>query len=344
MSYQVLTMNRPALVISLLVLVGVAQRAAGHGDAIKIGETSGRLTVGHVANSFPPLVFGEDDADGLPEEDITSLPPPELETIIFWRLPGLEIRGLNDASSLSIEPRLRPVTGSPTNETRLVWFWNPATQLVEPSSADMFLIGTAPRFTILPAVDPGSAAPFLLANSLTGQQGFHNHGLLAYALDNDPSAPLGVYGFFARFVSNQYEPSEEFLIVFNSGAAFADMVPAAAAISAAATSLPGDFNHDGTVDAADYTVWRNDALGPEKYTEWKTHFGQLSGNQANGAGQGAGVVSAVVPELASLILMAGMWACGACVFTRIMRRESVCRPELPPGNRPRFACVDYNVG
>ena len=26
----------------------------------------------------------------------------------------------------------------------------------------------------------------------------------------------------------------------------------------AVPSLPGDFNHDGTVDAADYVVWRKD--------------------------------------------------------------------------------------
>jgi len=41
---------------------------------------------------------------------------------------------------------------------------------------------------------------------------------------------------------------------------------------------PGDFNHDGTVDAIDYTVWR-DGLG-SRYTEadysmWKTNFGEI---------------------------------------------------------------------
>ena len=42
-------------------------------------------------------------------------------------------------------------------------------------------------------------------------------------------------------------------------------------------ALTGDFNHDGTVDAADYTVWR-DGLGNaytlEYYIAWKSHFGQ----------------------------------------------------------------------
>lgn len=43
------------------------------------------------------------------------------------------------------------------------------------------------------------------------------------------------------------------------------------------TALPGEFNADGIVDAADYTVWR-DGLGtiysPDDYDAWKAHFGQ----------------------------------------------------------------------
>lgn len=65
-----------------------------------------------------------------------------------------------------------------------------------------------------------------------------------------------------------------------------------------ASTLPGDFNHDGTVDAADYTVWR-DGLGDEydqsDYNDWKSHFGQS---------QGAGAAStAAVPEPATVVLL-----------------------------------------
>ena len=42
------------------------------------------------------------------------------------------------------------------------------------------------------------------------------------------------------------------------------------------TTFSGDFNHDGTVDAADYLVWR-DGLGSadtlEDYADRKVHFG-----------------------------------------------------------------------
>ncbi len=48
-------------------------------------------------------------------------------------------------------------------------------------------------------------------------------------------------------------------------------------------ALAGDFNGNGIVDAADYTVWR-DGLGttysPSDYAIWKSHFGQT----ANGSG------------------------------------------------------------
>ena len=37
--------------------------------------------------------------------------------------------------------------------------------------------------------------------------------------------------------------------------------------------LPGDFNHDDRVDAADYVVWRNSAGTFEDYEIWKGAFG-----------------------------------------------------------------------
>jgi hypothetical protein len=75
-------------------------------------------------------------------------------------------------------------------------------------------------------------------------------------------------------------------------------------------AVAGDYNGNGIVDAADYTVWR-DHLGqtftlPNRdstnsgpinsadYTFWKTHFGNTSGSGAGQAGS--------VPEPTSLIL------------------------------------------
>ncbi len=77
----------------------------------------------------------------------------------------------------------------------------------------------------------------------------------------------------------------------------------------AATSVPGDYNNDGTVDAADYVVWRdnrntvnvlpNDPFGPivdvAQYDLWKKNFGVTVISPALGA--------AAVPEPSTLLLV-----------------------------------------
>jgi hypothetical protein len=76
--------------------------------------------------------------------------------------------------------------------------------------------------------------------------------------------------------------------------------------------LPGDFNDDHVVNAADYTVWRN-GLG-SNYTEadygvWKDHFGETDGT---GAGSAGTISSLSVPEPAALAsLMIGLAAAAA---------------------------------
>ena len=82
--------------------------------------------------------------------------------------------------------------------------------------------------------------------------------------------------------------------------------------------LAGDYNGDGTVDAADYTVWRNNLggdaaaladgsrdpmnTGPidgDDYTFWKNNYG----NTSEGAGSLAGLAGSVVPEPATIALV-----------------------------------------
>jgi hypothetical protein len=73
--------------------------------------------------------------------------------------------------------------------------------------------------------------------------------------------------------------------------------------SAVPPPLPGDFNNDGTVDAADYITWRI-GLGTT-YTDadfdlWRAHFGET--NIASGAA--ASFSSNAVPEPTSLLMLA----------------------------------------
>jgi probable HAF family extracellular repeat protein len=62
-------------------------------------------------------------------------------------------------------------------------------------------------------------------------------------------------------------------------------------------SLPGDFNHDGSVDAADYVVWRKGvgvAPTPDNYNLWRANFGQTAGSGSGATGFDSAI--ATVPE------------------------------------------------
>jgi len=60
-------------------------------------------------------------------------------------------------------------------------------------------------------------------------------------------------------------------------------------------ALDGDFNVDGTVDAADYVMWRKTGMPANGYNLWRTHFGRT-------AAGGGGTANAGVPEASSCIL------------------------------------------
>jgi T5SS/PEP-CTERM-associated repeat protein len=71
--------------------------------------------------------------------------------------------------------------------------------------------------------------------------------------------------------------------------------------------LPGDFNDDGSVDAADYVMWRKLDLGSAAYNTWREYFGRTA---PIGSG---GVAEATVPEPAAIVLilvgMLGLYPC-----------------------------------
>jgi autotransporter-associated beta strand protein len=77
----------------------------------------------------------------------------------------------------------------------------------------------------------------------------------------------------------------------------------------------GDFNGDGTVNAADYVVWRKRLGTQDEYNAWRTHFGQSS---AGGNGTGA-TANATVPEPAILTLL----LFPSAAFSAINRRRRV---------------------
>jgi hypothetical protein len=76
-------------------------------------------------------------------------------------------------------------------------------------------------------------------------------------------------------------------------------------VSAAPLIESGDFNADGTIDAADYVVWRKTDGTQTGYDTWRAHFGE-----AAGSGSGAGANSSV-PEPSTLVTLVPA-AAGVC--------------------------------
>jgi hypothetical protein len=113
-------------------------------------------------------------------------------------------------------------------------------------------------------------------------------------------------------------------------------------VSLVPDGLPGDYNDDGNVDAADYVVWRknqgttnplpNDpdggTIGNEQYDTWLTNFGSSTGGGSLAAGPTA------VPEPSSLALLIGMAVAG--LPNRRRRTRLSLRAHINP-NRPNVS-------
>ena len=231
--------------------------AYGHGTPIHVDVADNRLVVSEgVAGGggFAAMMYVEDDEDG----DYWIKPPSP--PLVVWNVPGFDIFGMDDNSNLSLEVVRRPVADTSPVEERNLWYWNVVTEMVEPAPIDFDLLSTTDELT-LTATDVVAPPPLLISDPMAGQTGFHNHELLAYALDNSAPPPSGAYGFFARLTSTWYQPSDPFLVVINNNSDYEKMFTAALAINAAAaistTPISGDYDGNGHVEPADYQYCAN---------------------------------------------------------------------------------------
>ncbi|HEY3391286.1 MAG TPA: hypothetical protein VGK58_01170 [Lacipirellulaceae bacterium] len=69
--------------------------------------------------------------------------------------------------------------------------------------------------------------------------------------------------------------------------------PNSVVLSVISTGLPGDYNGDGSVDAADYVVWRKIDGTQQGYDAWRTNFGRAGATSS---------ASAIVPEPSTIVL------------------------------------------
>jgi hypothetical protein len=295
--------------------VFVPQLARAHGLPIMLGTDGTSLTIGGGVSGgtgYASRIFVQTDNEGGATESPGEL--PVVGNIYYWEIPGLRMDGLNTESSLSMEVLARTprCCSSPEPlQDRILWYWNPQDG-VGPAAMDMHLLGTGPRVQTMSPSDTETLPPFLLVNQVGGtaaqggQQGFHNHDLLTYAIDNNDGGNVetpaaGAYGFFARLTSDHYAASAPFLIVLNFGVNPTQMSEAASAINlAAADPLPGDFNRDCVVDAADYVIWRKTLGTPSEYAAWQANFG-TSVDSESGTGDS---LSFNTPEPTASLLLA----------------------------------------
>lgn len=249
----------------LALAAGLAARDGfGHGAPIRVDVLDGRLVVGGgllLENGFAPQAFD-------PHEDsfLDTAPGNTLGSI----LPGFEINGMDIDSELGIEILPRPDFTRDGDSPRWLWFWSETTGKVGVASANPVMELASQRLfgsIVLPQFDePTTPASMKVAEPLAEDLGTHQHPIL-YLLDNDPPVPSGVYGFFARLTSPNYETSDRFLIALNRTDP-ANFAEGASHINAAAR-LPGDFDGDDDVDGADLLVWQRtvgSSGGPGDYS------------------------------------------------------------------------------
>ena len=181
----------------------------------------------------------------------------------------------------------------------------------------------------------------------TGPDGslhFHRYFFLE---DNDgdsgTSPPDGIYLIAERFRMNGVLNSDPVFIVFDtSNPALPISVLDDAAVPWVTqhvnmlTGVPGDFNRSGTVDAADYVLWRktlgqsgntlmadwnyNNQIDDGDYVVWRNHYGGLP---IGGAGAGLGTVAVPEPASSWLFLLASVITGGN------VRRRSTVSSFLP---------------
>ena len=117
--------------------------------------------------------------------------------------------------------------------------------------------------------------------------------------------------------------------------------------------IQGDYNNDGSVDSADYTVWRDNVGGfeltnetvslgsvdDEDYLEWKTHFApgpariKTTIDNLRFLGGAGSASSTGVPEPSTLVLL--ILTSAACFLNRPRGRSDSAAgsAEVYPGNR-----------
>jgi T5SS/PEP-CTERM-associated repeat protein len=164
-------------------------------------------------------------------------------------------------------------------------------------------------------IEIGGVNPISQHDVVTVQNGAALGGQLQLALINNfvpgaqniftvLSAVGNINGAFSNVANGQRLTTSDgagsFLVHYGTGSAFNPRQIVLTNFES--SSLAGDFNRDGSVDAADYVVWRRNPSGntlvdTTNYNTWRTNFGRTADQLAE---------STSVPEPAALALVCAM--------------------------------------
>jgi hypothetical protein len=132
----------------------------------------------------------------------------------------------------------------------------------------------------------------------------------------DNQTPDAVTGFFENGTSKDlYEEGEVIpLAGFDGTVTISYLGGAGNDVTLTLDALMGDYNRDGSVDAADYVVWRKTGTnGQQGYEDWRVNFGKTA--PSFGLAAGVEAITAQIPEPAS-------WVSGLIVMMGIALRRN----------------------
>jgi hypothetical protein len=196
---------------------------------------------------------------------------------------------------------------------------------------NLILTGTATLIMELAGTAPGAQYDRLVVAGSASLAGTLDVDLLdgfAPAAGNSfeiISAAGGVLGTFNNELLPALAPNLEWNVLYGSNTV---------TLQVSAPGLPGDYNDDGSVDAADYVVWRknegttnalpNDpiggTIGPAQFNQWRANFGAMAGSGSVAPDS----VSGTVPEPNCLpMLLAGGMLLGVAAWSRRDRSQVV---------------------
>jgi formylglycine-generating enzyme required for sulfatase activity len=177
---------------------------------------------------------------------------------------------------------------------------------------------TAPNNN-LPSADTGNSANFVVGlDTTTGNLDYPHTAAGAYTLSESPYGTFdqagNVWEWNQTLISagvrgrrgGAWSTDATTLAASNQGSYSASLATDNIGFRVASipdpAGLAGDFNGDGTVDAADYVIWRKTGGTQEQYNEWRANFGMSS------PGGGSFPVTAVPEPACILLILSGTFA------------------------------------